>query len=127
MSTKINEIIEIISKMNLLEIVELTKAIEKKFDISVNNMVSSKNTNDEEETTKPKQVEKTEFSVIMVDYGTSKLNVIKTIRSILDLGLKEAKDFVEKLPATIKENIQKKEADDIKNKLESSGAKIELK
>ena len=127
MSTKINEIIDSISKMNILEIVELTKAIEKKFDISVQNMVNNQTTNNPEQEVKAKPVEKTEFSVIMVDYGSSKLNVIKTIRSILDLGLKEAKEFVEKLPATIKENIQKTEADDIKNKLESSGAKIELK
>ena len=127
MSTKINDMIETISKMNILEIVELTKAIEKKFDISVNTMVNNKNADMAEAIEKPSKEEKTEFSVIMVDYGSSKLNVIKTMRSILDLGLKEAKEFVEKLPATIKENIQKKEADDIKSKLESSGAKIELK
>ena len=127
MSTKIDDILDIISKMNVLEIVELTKAMEKKFDISMNTMVNVKNISNDKELVAPKKEEKTAFSVIMVDYGSSKLNVIKTMRSILDLGLKEAKDFVEKLPATVKENIQKKDADDIKSKLESSGAKIELK
>lgn len=127
MSTKIDDILDIISKMNVLEIVELTKAMEKKFDISMNTMVHEKNISHDTEVVAPKKEEKTAFSVIMVDYGSSKLNVIKTMRSILDLGLKEAKDFVEKLPATVKENIQKKDADDIKSKLESSGAKIELK
>lgn len=126
MSTKINDIIDAISKMNVLEIVELTKAMEKKFDISMNSMIHEKTKSDSDEP-KPKIEEKTDFSVVMVDYGNSKLNVIKTIRSILNLGLKEAKEFVEKLPATVKENIQKEEANDLKEKLEVSGAKIELK
>ena len=127
MSEKINEIIEIISKMNILEIVELTKAIEKKFDISnikfeensVNNTINENKNNEKKE--------KTEYSVTIIDYGNNKLNVIKTIRTILNLGLKEAKDFVENLPAVVKENISKDDAENIKNRLEETGAKIELK
>lgn len=127
MTKNINEIIDSMSKMNILEIVELTKAMEKKFNISVNDLPSNQNHAkplvDQEE--KPK--EQTEYSIVMTSYGNNKLNVIKTIRAILNLGLKEAKDFVEKLPAVIKEKIQKDEAENIKNKLEDCGAKIELR
>lgn len=127
MSDKINEVIEIISKMNVLEIVELTKAIEKKFDISNNFIDQTELTKSKLEIKDDEQKEKTEYSIIMIDYGSNKLNVIKTIRTILNLGLKEAKDFVENLPATIKEHVQKDEADNIRVRLEESGAKIELK
>jgi len=125
MSTKINEIIDSISKMNILEIVELTKAIEKKFDISPTAMMTE--TKAANENIPVEKKEKTEYSIIMTNYGNSKLNVIKTVRTMLDLGLKEAKEFVENLPATIKENIPKDEAETIKDKLETCGAKIELK
>lgn len=124
---KINDIIDIISKMNMLEIAELNKAIEDKFGISSASFVQEKHSEKENKDTKTEQKEKTVYSVIMTGYGDNKLNVIKTIRTILDLGLKEAKEFVENLPAKIKENIQKEEAEGIKNKLEESGAKIELK
>ena len=127
MSEKINEIIEIISKMNVLEIVELTKAIEKKFDISdikIEENITNSNSNENKNNDKK---EKTEYSVIIIDYGNNKLNVIKTIRTILNLGLKEAKDFVENLPAVVKENISKDDAENIKTRLEETGAKIELK
>lgn len=127
MSTKINEAIEIISKMNVLEIVELTKEIEKKFNISQSDLINNNTNKLEKEEKVNKEEKKSEYTVIMTSYGNSKLNVIKTIRSILNLGLKEAKDFVENIPATIKEKIQEKDAEEIKNKLESSGAKIELK
>ena len=126
MSTKIDDIIEIISKMNVLEIVELTKAIEKKFAISLNSQ-NEQITNKTVQVKEDEKKEKTEYKIVMTNYGNNKLNVIKTIRTILDLGLKEAKEFVENLPATIKENIQKEEAEIIKTKLEESGAIIELK
>lgn len=127
MSNKTNEIIDTISKMNILEIVELTKEIEKKFDISSNMITPNTNTSSDNEDKPKKETAKTEFAIIMTNFGDSKLNVIKTIRTMLNLGLKEAKEFVENLPATIKENVQKDEAEDIKNKLENCGAKIELK
>lgn len=125
MSEKINEIIEIISKMNVLEIVELTKAIEKKFDIS--DIKIEENVTNTNENKNNEKKEKTEYSVVITDFGNNKLNVIKTIRTILNLGLKEAKDFVENLPAVVKENISKDDAENIKNRLEETGAKIELK
>ncbi|HXK17287.1 MAG TPA: 50S ribosomal protein L7/L12, partial [Polyangiaceae bacterium] len=71
--------------------------------------------------------EKTEFNVILADAGANKINVIKAVREITALGLKEAKDLVEGAPKAIKENIGKEEADDIKKKLEAAGAKVEVK
>lgn len=124
---KINneEIITAISNMNILELTELTNLIEKKFNISIQHQQTINKEDNVEEKVKPE--EKSTFTIIMTSYGDNKLNVIKTIRSILDLGLKEAKDFVEKLPATIKENVQKSDIEKIKAALETSGAKIEIR
>jgi len=128
MTIKKNDIIDAISKMNVLELADLIKDIEKKFNISsenINKLSSSQSS--KKEINEEKKDTKVNFSVIMTDYGNSKINVIKTIRTILSLGLKEAKDFVEKLPVTVKKDVKKEEADNIKEKLEKSGAKIELK
>lgn len=126
MSIKNDDIINAISNMNIMELMDLTKAIEEKFNIK-----ASMNLNDSkpvEKITEPEiKEEKTTFSVIMTDFGSNKIDVIKTIRTILNLGLKEAKEFVENVPARIKENIEKDEAEKIKSKLETCGAKIELK
>lgn len=119
------EIITAISNMNILELTELTNLIEKKFNISIQHQQTINKEDNIEEKAKPE--EKSTFTIIMTSYGDNKLNVIKTIRSILDLGLKEAKDFVEKLPATIKENVQKSDIEKIKAALETSGAKIEIR
>ncbi len=119
------EIINAISNMNILELTELTNLIEKKFNISIQNQQLAPKSDQVEEKSKPE--EKSTFTIIMTSYGDNKLNVIKTVRSILDLGLKEAKEFVEKLPATIKENIQKSDIEKIKTALETSGAKIEIR
>lgn len=119
------EIINAISNMNILELTELTNLIEKKFNISIQNQQMASKSDQVEEKSKPE--EKSTFTIIMTSYGDNKLNVIKTIRTILDLGLKEAKDFVEKLPATIKENVQKTDIEKIKTALETSGAKIEIR
>lgn len=128
MSIRINEIVDMISKLNVLEVIDLTKAIEKKFDITFDKDIGEKK---KEIITNPEKVEENQeekmYSIIMTNYGNSKINVIKTVRTILSLGLKEAKDFVEKLPAIIKENIQKSDTVDIKKKLEDAGATIELK
>ena len=71
--------------------------------------------------------EKTEFDVVMTDFGSNKINVIKAIRAITGLGLKEAKDMVEKTPATVKEGVSKEDAEGIKKQLEEAGAKVDLK
>ena len=85
MSKKIDEIIDIISQMNILEVVELTKAIEKKFDISAVNFQQGPQVEKGSEEKSENKNEKNEFSVIMTSFGNSKLNVIKTIRTMLDL------------------------------------------
>jgi len=122
---KKEDIINAISKMSVMEIVDLTKEMEKKFDISassmmVNNSVASKPQEEEKK-------EQTEFAVTLESFGTSKISVIKSIRSIINLGLKEAKDFVENAPKLVKDGVDKKESEDIKKKLEDAGAKVSIK
>merc|ERR1712157_224264 len=111
--------------MSVMEIVELVKEMEEKFDVSTSNMMMSGNVanNTQQEEAK----EQTEFSVTLESFGTSKISVIKSIRSIVNLGLKEAKDFVENAPKLIKEGIDKKESEEIKKKLEEVGAKVSIK
>lgn len=121
------DIINAIAEMNILELTELTNLIEKKFNISIQNHQANINSKVEKNTTESLVAEKTTYTVTMTSFGDNKLNVIKTMRTILDLGLKEAKEFVEKLPATIKENIQQTDAEKIKTALEASGAKVEIK
>lgn len=116
------EIIDNIAKMNLIDICELIKMMEKKFNIS------SKSINENKTSTEDKKIkeEKTNFDVILKEYGTNKISVIKAVRSVTSLGLKEAKDAVENLPFTIKKSIDKKEAEILKKQIEESGAKIDL-
>ncbi|HFL8824435.1 MAG TPA: 50S ribosomal protein L7/L12 [Candidatus Azoamicus sp. OHIO1] len=127
MSSKYEEIIELISKLNVLELIELTKLIEKKFNISSNMINQNSEQIKKEDAPSEKKEEQVNFSVIMKSFGDDKINVIKIVRTITSLGLKEAKSFVENLPATIKENISKVEAEKIKAQLEVCGAIIELK
>ena len=122
-----DEFVAAIEKMNILELAELTKTLEDKFGVKASvpvaplaQGVSGKETASEEE-------EKTSFDVILVEVGEKKIPVIKEIRTITNLGLKESKDFVEAAPKTIKEKIEKKEAEEIKKKLEAVGAKVEIK
>lgn len=125
MDLKKDDIINAISKMSVMEIVELVKEMEKKFDISPSNMMMSNVTSSSQE--KEEVKEQTEFSVTLESFGKSKISVIKSIRSIINLGLKEAKDFVENAPKLIKEKIDKKESEEIKKKLEEVGAKVSIK
>merc|ERR1712113_626141 len=99
--------------------------MEKKFDVSASSMMASNNVAVDQEQEQVK--EKTEFDVTLESFGSSKIGVIKAIRSIINLGLKEAKDFVESAPKLIKEGIDKKESEDIKKKLEDVGAKVSIK
>lgn len=128
MSVKNDEIISTISKMSVLELVDLIKEIEKAFNISANSVnLKSVLLSDENSKQDLKVEEKTIFTVSMTSYGEDKINIIKKIRTILNLGLKEAKDFVESVPVIIKKDISKADAESIKIDLEASGAKIELK
>jgi len=118
------EILETIGNMTVLEIVDLISAMEEKFGVSAAMAVAAAPAAGA--AAAPAE-EKTEFNVIMTSFGDNKVNVIKVIRAVTGLGLKEAKDMVEGVPATVKEGIPKADADGIKKQLEEAGAKVEIK
>lgn len=121
-----DEILNTISNMTVLEIVDLVKAMEDKFGVSA--AVAAAPVSVAAGAVAPAAVEeKTEFNVIMTKFGENKVGVIKVVRAITSMGLKEAKDLVEGVPATIKEGISKDEAADIKKQLEAAGATVEIK
>lgn len=124
MAVSREELIETLSGMSILEVTELVSALEEKWGVSAAAAVAA--------VAAPAAAaaaveEKTEFDVIMTSFGENKVGVIKVVRAITGLGLKEAKDAVEGVPSTIKEATSKAEAEDIKKQLEEAGAKVELK
>lgn len=124
MSTLTNEqIMEHISKMSVLDLSKLVKELEEKFGVSAAPVAVASGAGAAQETA----AEQTEFSVVLLEAGAKKINVIKEVRSITGLGLKEAKELVVSVPKPIKEGIEKKEAEELKKKLEAVGAKVELK
>ena len=122
-SEKINAIVESVKTLTVLELSELVKAIEEEFGVSAAAPVAVMGA----AAAAPAEEEKTEFTPVLADFGAKKLDVIKVIREITGLGLKEAKEFVESAPKAVKENISKDEAESIKAKLEGAGAKVEIK
>jgi large subunit ribosomal protein L7/L12 len=129
MSTKVEELVEQISSLTLVEAAELKKALEDKFGVTAAApvMVAGGMAAASAAAEAPKEEEKTEFDVELTETGANKLNVIKVIREITGLGLKEAKELVEGAPKMVKEGVNKEEAEDIKKKLEAQGAKVTLK
>ncbi|MEN6401694.1 MAG: 50S ribosomal protein L7/L12 [Armatimonadia bacterium] len=128
MAVSKEEILDTISNMTVLEIVDLISAMEEKFGVSAAAAVAAMPMAGAGAGAAAEVVEEqTEFNVIMSSFGANKVNVIKVVRAITGLGLKEAKDLVEAVPATIKEAIPKAEADDIKKQLEEAGASAEIK
>lgn len=121
-SEKIVKFIDDIKALTVLELNELVKAIEEEFGVSAAAPVMVAGG-----AAAPAAEEKTEFDVVLVDAGASKMGVIKLVKEITGLGLKEAKDLVDNAPKPIKEAASKADADDIKAKLEEAGAKVELK
>ncbi len=120
-----NEIVEAISKMTLLETAELVKALEEKLGVSAAApMAMAMPAGD---AAAPAAEEKTEFNVELTSFGNEKIKVIKVIREITSLGLKEAKELVDGAPSIVKENIPKADAEAIKAKLEEVGATITIK
>ena len=118
------KIVEDLSSLTVLEAAELSKLLEEKWGVSAAAPVAVA------AATGPAAVaeeEKTEFDVILVDAGANKINVIKEVRGITGLGLKEAKDLVEGAPKPVKEAVSKAEAADLKKKLEDAGAKVDVK
>jgi large subunit ribosomal protein L7/L12 len=120
------QVVDYLSAMPVLEIANLVKELEQKWGVSAAPVAVAGVGGGGAAAAAPVE-EKTEFDVILVDGGAKKIQVIKTVREITNLGLKEAKDLVEGAPKPIREGISKDEAADIKKKLEESGAKVEVK
>jgi large subunit ribosomal protein L7/L12 len=127
---KIDEMLGTIEQMSVLELSSLVKALEEKFGVTAQAPVAVAAVGAgaaQGAGPAAAQEEKTTFTVVLASSGDKKIQVIKEIRAITNLGLKEAKDLVEGAPKTIKEAVSKEEAEDIKKKLEAQGAKVELK
>ena len=124
---KIEEMLGTIETMSVLELSNLVKAIEEKFDVTAQAPVVAAVGGAPTAGAAAAEEEKTTFTVVLASAGDKKIQVIKEIRTIINLGLKEAKDLVEGAPKTVKEGVGKEEAEEIKRKLEAQGAKVELK
>jgi large subunit ribosomal protein L7/L12 len=127
MAVSKQEILESISNMSVLELSELIKEMEDKFGVSAAAAVAVAAPAAAGGEAAGAAEAKDEFDVVLADMGANKVGVIKAVRAITGLGLKEAKDMVESAPATLKEGVAKAEAEDIKKQLEEAGAKVELK
>ncbi|HHZ19227.1 MAG TPA: 50S ribosomal protein L7/L12 [Firmicutes bacterium] len=127
--SKVNEVLEIVKGMTVLELNELVKAFEEEFGVSAAAPVAvaaAAPAAGGAAAAAPAE-EKSEFDVILANAGDKKINVIKVVREVTGLGLKEAKDLVDSAPKPIKEGVSKKDAEEIKAKLEEAGATVELK
>ena len=125
--SKVNEILEIVKGMTVLELSELVKAFEEEFGVSAAAPMAMAAMPMAAAAEAAPVEEKTEFDVILTNFGANKVSVIKVVREITSLGLKEAKDLVEAAPKPVKENVNKEEAETIKAKLEEAGAAVEIK
>ncbi len=125
MSMSVDQILDAISNMSVLEVTNLIKKMEDKFGVTASAAVAVAAAPAGESTTAAP--EQTEFNVVMSSFGANKVNVIKAVREITGLGLKEAKDKVESCPVVIKEGLAKQEAEQVKQQLEKAGASVELK
>ena len=117
------QILESIKALTILELADLVKAVEEEFGVSAAAPVAVAGAG----AAAPAAEEKTEFDVVLKSFGAKKLDVIKVIREITGLGLKEAKDLVEGAPKTIKEGVSKEEAEALKAKIVATGAEVEIK
>jgi large subunit ribosomal protein L7/L12 len=127
MMADIEKIAEDLSALTVLEAAELAKLLEEKWGVSAAAPVSVAAPTGGGDTGGAAAEEKTDFDVVLASVGASKINVIKEVRAITGLGLKEAKDLVEAAPKAVKEGTSKDEAEEIKGKLEAAGASVELK
>ncbi|WP_339044830.1 50S ribosomal protein L7/L12 [Candidatus Zinderia endosymbiont of Aphrophora alni] len=121
-----DEIIKVINNLSVLELNDLIKGFEKKLGISVND-INNINTLNKNINNISKKKEKTKFSVILTEIGTSKISVIKIVRELTGLGLKECKNLVDNIPKSLKDNLTKVEAETFIKKIESIGAKALIK
>ncbi|MGI6265030.1 MAG: 50S ribosomal protein L7/L12 [Acutalibacteraceae bacterium] len=125
MSDKVLKLIEDVKALTVLELSELVKALEEEFGVSAAAPVAVAAA--PAAGAAPAAEEKTEFDVVLAEVGANKINVIKVVREITGLGLKEAKELVDGAPKAVKEGASKDEAEEIQKKLEEAGAKVELK
>ena len=123
----LQKIVDELSKLTVLEAAELSKMLEEKWGVSAAAPVAMVAAAGGAAGGAPAAEEKTEFTVILADAGDKKINVIKEVRAITGLGLKEAKDLVEGAPKTVKDGVSKDDAAKIKKQLEDAGAKVEVK
>ena len=124
MAVSKDDILETISNMSVMDVVDLISAMEEKFGVSAAAPVAVAAGPVAEAAAEEEQ---TEFDVMLTSFGSSKVPVIKAVREITGLGLKEAKDLVESAPAAVKEGVEQSEADELKKKLEEVGASVEIK
>ena len=127
MAVSKDDILEAISSMSVMEVVDLIGAMEEKFGVSAAAAVAAAPAAAGAAGDAAEAEEQTEFDVVMSSFGANKVSVIKVVRSLTGLGLKEAKDLVEGAPTNVKEGIPKEEAEDVKKQLEEAGASVEIK
>ena len=121
------EILNAIGEMSVLELSELIKDVEDKFGVSASVAVAVAAPTDGASGEEAAREEQTEFDVMLASFGEKKVGVIKAVRALTALGLKEAKDLVEAVPSVVKEGVKKYESEEIKKKLEEAGATVEIK
>jgi len=129
MATKISkdDVIEFISNMTVLELSELVEELEKKFGVSAAAPIAVSAATALEKDEKVEEAERTEFDVVLTGIGDKKIQVIKVVRSVTNLGLKEAKESVDGAPNKVKEGVSKEDAENIKKQLEEAGAIVDIK
>ena len=125
MNEKTTQILDLVKGLTILELADLVKALEEEFGVSAAPVAVAGAA--VAAAAAPAAEEKTEFDVVLTDAGASKLNVIKAVRSITGLGLKEAKDMVEGAPQTVKSGVSKEEAEKVAAELKEAGASVEVK
>ena len=126
--TKINkeDVVEFISNMTVLELSDLVKELEEKFGVSAAAPIAVSPVAAPEEGEQVEEAEKTEFNVVLTGIGDKKIQVIKVVRSVTNLGLKEAKELVDNVPNKVKEGVSKEDAESIKKQLEEAGGTVDI-
>jgi large subunit ribosomal protein L7/L12 len=125
---KLEELIKSIESMSVLELSDLVKSLEEKFGVTANMpMMAAPLAGGAQGAAQPAVEEKSTFTVVLTSAGANKISVIKEVRTMTSLGLKEAKDLVDAAPKPVKENVPKEEAEEMKKKLMAAGATVELK
>jgi len=121
------DVIEFVSNMTVLELSELIEQFEEKFGVSASTPIAASASTVPEKAEQVEEAEKTEFDVMLMGVGDKKIQVIKVVRSITNLGLKEAKELVDNAPSKVKEGVSKEDAENIKKQLEEAGATADIK